>query len=155
MWTLGYIALVALVNVGFAHVPLLPLPSGDMWPPMSLAVGLVFVARDFAQREAGHGVILLAMLAGGALSYAMADPFIAFASVAAFLVSEAADWLLYTVSRRPFHERILWSSALSTPLDSAVFLALIGHLSIWGVAVMTLSKMLGAGAVWSLLRRGR
>jgi queuosine precursor transporter len=152
MWTLGYVALIVLVNYGFSVVPLVPMPTGEMWPPMSLAVGLVFVARDFAQREVGHRV-LLAMLAGCALSYWLADPYVAVASVVAFLVSESADWAFYTLSRRPFHERVLWSSALATPIDSAVFLGMIGHLSEIGVVAMVASKMLGALAVWWVLRR--
>jgi uncharacterized PurR-regulated membrane protein YhhQ (DUF165 family) len=147
-----YIALIVAVNYGFTVVPLVKLPDGTMWPPMSLVVGFIFVVRDFAQREIGHKV-LLAMLAGAALSYVMASPFVAAASVAAFLVSELADWAVYSFTRRPLAQRVLLSSAIGTPLDSAVFLALIGHFSVAGMATMTASKMLGALAVWWLLRR--
>ncbi len=151
-YTLLYIALIVLVNYGFTVVPLVALPGGDMWPPMSLVVGFVFVARDFAQREIGHRVIV-AMLAAGALSYAMAGPAVAAASVAAFLVSEFADWAVYSFTRRPFSDRVLLSSLIGTPIDSAVFLAIIGHLSATAVIVMTLSKMAGAVLVWWRVRR--
>src|SRR5690606_40392935 len=57
-----------IFNVGFVHVPLI-----HGWPPMSLAVGLVFVLRDFAQREVGHKVLFI-MLIGAAISYLMASP---------------------------------------------------------------------------------
>ena len=77
IYSAAYLASMVLVNVGFAYVPLI-----HGWPPMSLAVGLVFVLRDFAQREIGHRVILL-MLAGAVLSYFMASPAIALASCAA------------------------------------------------------------------------
>jgi len=150
--TLGYIGLIVLVNWGFTVVPLVPLLGGEMFPPMSLVVGFIFVARDFAQREVGHWVIP-AMLIGGALSWWMADPFIAVVSVSAFLISEAADWAVYTWTRKPFAQRVLLSSLVGTPLDSAVFLAMIGHLSVTGVVVMTLSKMIGALAVWWMLRK--
>lgn len=146
-----YIALIVAVNYGFSVVPLVPLPTGDMFPPMSLVVGFVFVARDYAQRAVGQWVIP-AMLAAGALSWFMANPYIAVASVTAFLISEFADWAVYTFWRRPFAERVLWSSALGTPLDSAVFLGMIGAFSWTGVVVMTLSKMLGALAVWQVIR---
>jgi hypothetical protein len=153
MLTGAYILSIAAVNYGFEQVPLLPTPWGDMWPPMSLAVGFVFVLRDFAQREVGHGV-LLAVLAGAVLSWLMASPYVAIASATAFLISEVADWGVYTWTRRPLHERILWSSAFGTPIDSAVFLLLIGHFSWSGVALMTASKMLGAAVVaWSIQRR--
>ena len=151
-YTIVYIALIVAVNYGFTVTPLVALPGGEKWPPISLLVGFIFVARDFAQREIGHRVII-AMLAAGALSYIMADPFVAAASVAAFLFSEFADWAVYSFTGRSFADRVLLSSAVGTPLDSVVFLAMIGQFSLVGVAAMTLSKMLGALVVWWMLRR--
>ena len=151
-FTLLYIALIVLVNWGFTVVPLIKLADGTLWPPLSLVVGFIFVVRDFAQREIGHRV-LLAMLVGAVLSYIMANPFVAVASAAAFAVSELADWLVYSVTKRPLSQRILLSSLLGTPIDSAVFLGGIGLLSPAGVAVMTASKMAGALVVWWLIRR--
>ncbi|MDA0305280.1 MAG: hypothetical protein O3B76_03205 [Proteobacteria bacterium] len=151
-YTTLYIALIVAVNYGFTVVPLVEMPGGEKWPPMSLVVGLIFVARDFAQREIGHRVII-AMLLAGVLSYIMASPFVAVASLAAFLVSEFADWAVYSFTGRPLAQRVLLSSALGTPLDSGIFLALIGHFSVIGVVVMTLSKMLGALVVWWMIRR--
>lgn len=150
--TLTYVVLIVVINWGFTVVPLVKMPGGEMWPPLSLAVGFVFVVRDFAQREIGHRV-LLAMLVGAGLSYVMASPYVAIASAAAFLVSEFADWLVYTVTRRPLATRILYSSLLGTPIDSVVFLWGIGHLTVSGVVAMTISKMLGALVVWWLIRR--
>ncbi len=150
--TLVYIALIVAVNYGFTVVPLVKMPGGEMWPPMSLAVGFIFVVRDFAQREIGHRV-LIAMLIGAALSYVMASPYVAIASAAAFLVSESADWLVYTVTKRPLSQRILLSSVVGTPIDSVVFLYGIGHLTVSGVAAMTASKLAGAFIVWWLIRR--
>ncbi|HEC90167.1 MAG TPA: hypothetical protein ENI55_00725 [Alphaproteobacteria bacterium] len=147
-----YMALIVAVNVGFVATPMVALPGGALWPPMSLVVGFVFVARDFAQREAGHRVLLF-MLAGAVLSYLMASPLVAAASTAAFLVGEGVDWGVYTVTKRPFSERILYSSLLGAPLDSIVFLAALGHLSASGVVAMTLSKFFGAVAVWWIVRK--
>jgi len=146
-----YVFLIVLVNYGFSVVPLMPV-LGEMFPPMSLAVGLVFVARDFAQRAIGHRV-WYAMAAAGALSYLMADPFVAVASVVAFAISEAADWGVYSYTKKPFAQRILISSVVSTPLDSAVFLLMIGHFSWLGCLLMTLAKLGGAVVVWHLVRR--
>ena len=150
-FTAFYIILFVLVNWGFTVVPLIPI-LGEMFPPMSLAVGLIFVLRDFAQREIGHKVIG-AMLIGGLLSYFMADPFVAIASVTAFLISESADWAVYTWTKKPFAQRILISSIVSTPIDSAVFLAMIGHFSILAVVLMTISKMIGALIVWKIVHK--
>lgn len=147
-----YIASVVLVNYAFDAAPLVTLPGGELWPPISLVVGFVFVIRDFAQRECGHWV-LAAMLAGGLLSWLMATPAIALASVCAFFTSELTDWAVYTFTGRPFSQRILLSSFLSTPVDSAVFLGMTGLFSVPAVIVMTLSKMAGALIVYWLVRR--
>jgi uncharacterized PurR-regulated membrane protein YhhQ (DUF165 family) len=142
-----YLLAMVATNVGFVHVPL-----WHGWPPMALAVGLVFVLRDFAQREIGHHVILL-MLLGAVLSYVMASPFVAVASCAAYVVGETVEWAIYTWTRRPFRDRMLISCLVATPLDSAVFLGLIGGFSWGAVALMTVSKMLGAFAVYTVLMR--
>ena len=151
-YTILYMALIVLVNYAFTVVPVVALPDGTRWPPISLAVGFVFVVRDFAQREIGHRV-LLAMLAGAALSYALAGAEVAIASAAAFLISELADWAVYSFTRRPLSGRILYSSLVGTPIDSAVFLGGIGLLSGAGLVAMTASKMVGALLVWWLIRR--
>ena len=78
-FTIAYIVSIVAVNIGFVYIPPVPL-LGEMFPPMSLIVGLIFIARDFAQREIGHKV-LGAMAVGAILSYLMADPFVAIASV--------------------------------------------------------------------------
>jgi len=145
-YALAYISAIVAANYGFSVI--------DPWfifgaavPPMTFLVGVVFVLRDYAQRSLGHWVFA-PMLIGVGLSFVLADPFIATASAVAFAISELVDWAIYTWSRRPFRQRILLSSAASTPLDSAVFLLMIGHFSVAGVILMTLAKMVGALIVW-------
>ncbi len=150
-WVALYIGLIVLVNWLFTVVPLVDMGGGEMWPPVALVVGLIFIARDFAQRVVGHWV-LAAMLVAAILSYFLANPFVAYASVAAFAVSELADWLIYSFTKRPFAQRILFSSAVATPIDSIVFLGMLGILSAPGVLAMTASKMVGALIVWYLVR---
>lgn len=147
-----YIALIAGVNWAFAIVPPLVLPGGDLWSPVALLVGFVFVVRDFAQRKVGHH-ILWAMLAGIIISWWMATPQLALASALAFAVGELSDWALFTFTRKPFSERILISSLLGAPLDSLVFLAFIGIASAASVTVMSISKLAGAFLVFLLVRR--
>ena len=55
-FTLAYIVSIALINIGFVYVPLIPI-FDTMYPPMSIIVGLVFILRDYAQKEIGHKVI--------------------------------------------------------------------------------------------------
>jgi|TARA_Y100000296_G_scaffold54875_1_gene63026 hypothetical protein len=142
MWAIIYLVSIVSVNWLFTVIP----PIG-IWQPTSMIVGLTFIFRDLAQRKIGHWVIPV-MLVGGAISYVMADPFVAIASVTAFLISEGVDWLVYTFTKRPLRDRILLSSAVGTPIDSIVFTAMIGILSPINVIVMTASKMVGAIIVW-------
>lgn len=147
-----YIALIVGVNWLFDITPLFELPGGDLWSPASLVVGFVFVVRDFAQRRLGHN-ILWAMLFGCAISWWMASPQLALASALAFAIGELGDWGFYTFTNKPFSQRILISSLLGAPLDSLVFLTLIGIASPIGVTVMTLSKLFGAIIVFMLVRK--
>ena len=164
-----YIAAIVGVNYGFVHVPLVDLGPLGMWPPMSLLVGFVFILRDYAQRSVGHWVIP-GMAAGAVLSYILASPFVAVASATAFAISELINWAVYTTSKkRTFVHRadseqmqaaqmfddmvIVLSSVISTPLDSAVFLIMIGHFSWIGWALMSISKMVGLAVVVSLEKR--
>lgn len=147
-----YVASVVLTNWLFAVVPPVVLPGGEIWPPVSLFVGFVFVIRDFAQRAIGHK-ILFAMLIGAAASYFMAGREIAIASMTAFLVGELLDWAVYSYTGRPFSQRILLSSIVSTPVDTAVFLFCINMLGVGTALIMTLSKLAGAFMVFFLVRR--
>jgi len=154
--TVLYIAAIVAVNWAFTRIEAIPLPVGGalggVWQPVALVVGFVFVLRDFAQREIGHWV-LAAMAVGVVLSYFMADPFVAMASATAFLLSELADWAVYSFTGKPLSQRVLWSSVIGTPIDSAVFLGMIGFLSPGTFLAMTLSKLVGAVIVWALVRR--
>ena len=142
-----YIGSIVVANLGFTYIPMIPLPGGEMFAPMSLLVGFIFVWRDMAQRELGHQV-LVAMIIGAVLSYFLADPFIAVASVVAFAISELVDWAVYSYTKKPIRDRILYSSAIGTPVDSAVFMLMLGFFSWYGFLIMVVSKMLGAGIVW-------
>jgi uncharacterized PurR-regulated membrane protein YhhQ (DUF165 family) len=147
-----YVANIVLVNWLFAVIPPVVLPGGELWPPISLIVGFIFVIRDFAQRAVGHKV-LFAMLLGTLVSYFMAGPEIALASMTAFLVGELFDWGVYSFTGRPFSQRIMLSSVVSTPIDTMVFLYCINMLGIGSVLIMTLSKLVGAFIVFCLVRR--
>ncbi len=149
-YTITYIVSIILVNIGFVYVPMIPM-FGEMFPPMTLVVGLIFILRDFAQREVGHKV-LIAMGIGAILSYIMADPFVAIASVVAFAISEMVDWAVYTYTKRPLGQRILLSSAIGTPIDSAVFLSMLGFFSPVGFLLMVIGKMVAAVIIWWRIR---
>lgn len=147
-----YIVLIACINWIYEFTPLITLPGGDLWSPIDLIVGFVFVVRDFAQQRVGHHV-LWAMLAGIAISWAIVSPELALASAAAFAIGELADWAIFTMTGKPFSQRILFSSLLGAPLDSLVFLALVGLASPVGMAAQIVSKLAGACLVFYLVCR--
>lgn len=144
---IAYVMAILAVNIGFSYVPLIATPIG-MFSPIAIVVGGVFVLRDYVQRAIGHHV-LWGMLIGAVLSWWFADPFVAVASVLAFASSEIADWLLYTVTKKPFHQRVWISSLLSTPIDTGVFLIWIDQMHIGTFVLMVLSKLVAAAIIWT------
>ena len=150
MWTATYILSIVLVNWLFVVVPPLATPVGDL-NLATLVVGSVFVLRDYAQREVGHKV-LMATLTAGIITWFMTSPELAIASLAAFFISEMADWTVFSFTKRPLQNRILISSLISIPLDSFAFLYLSGFLTAPSFSVETLSKAVGVFIVWLMLR---
>ncbi|MFZ4541277.1 MAG: VUT family protein [Rickettsiales bacterium] len=156
-WVYLYVLLIPFVNWSFAHVPTVPLSDGGAWSPMAIVTGLILVVRDFAQREVEHA-IFLPWVIGIAVSFAMAPPEIAIASALAFAVSELVDWLIFTFTKKPLSKRILWSCAISGPIDSTIFLlgadmAMPGVFSWLTLLTSVLSKLSGAVVVYLLLKR--
>lgn len=140
VWSAIYLATIVAINAAFAWRPEL----NALW---SIAVGFVFVTRDLAQRSIGH-YVLVVMGVGVVLSYFLASPFVALASAAAFACSEATDWIVFTVTGRPLRDRILISCAASAPIDSAVFLGLVGLFAPLPFLLQVISKSVAAIIVW-------
>ncbi len=150
-YTIGYIILIILLNMAFSYVPFYQVWGYEL-SPMDSFVGLVYLLRDLSQRELGH-YIFAAMIIGAIASYFLADPKVALASISAFMVGELVDWLVFTFSKRPLKDRLLWSATLSTPVDSMVFLWVIGRFNPLALLIMTLGKMLGVAAIWAYYHR--
>lgn len=157
-WTAGYVGLMPVINWAFAGIPTLPLPDwigGGNWHPFTIVTGLVLVVRDFAQREIRHW-IFAAMAAGLMLSTLTSWIKIVVASGLAFLISETADWAVYTFSKRPLSQRILLSSAVGAPIDQLAFLWLasfaVPGIFAWGSVITGIaSKLAGAYVVSRLV----
>lgn len=114
-------------HVGTACVPhgpcLIPVAPGVMAPSGVLMIGLALVLRDLVQRRLGLHWAMGAILAGAALSAALAPPALVLASALAFLLSEAADLSVYTpLQRRGLVLAVLASGAVGLVVDSLVFL---------------------------------
>ena len=156
-WTLVYVALIPFINWSFTWAPMWTLPWGWAFNPVTVVTGLVLVVRDFAQREVGHRV-LFAMAAALALTVWFAGPELALASGLAFAISELVDWALFTFTRLRLSTRVLLSSALAAPVDSAAFLWLAesirpGQFTVENVTMSIIGKMVGALVIAWIVRR--
>lgn len=130
-WAFLYVALIPFLNWTFGKFSGFDVTNelGGMFGtsakiminPLTIATGMVFVVRDFVQREMGHRVLILMALAV-AWSFYYSWPVIALASGVAFAISETSDWLIFTFTKYRLSTRILLSSALAAPIDTTVFL---------------------------------
>jgi uncharacterized PurR-regulated membrane protein YhhQ (DUF165 family) len=117
-------------NAGVIALPdgthLMPVGFGLMAPSGAYAAGVTFVARDVVQRTAGRAWALGAILVGTLLS-AVVDPRLAIASGTAFLVSELADFGVYTpLEERGFVIAVVASGIVGSVVDSILFLGVAG-----------------------------
>ena len=131
--TLGaYLACVPFANWLIGHagtecIPnspcVVPVGFGLSAPSGVVVIGAALVLRDIVQRTLDIRWSLVAIAVGCALSWVVADPFIATASAAAFLISELADCAIYTpLQRRGLMLAVLASGLAGAVVDSAAFL---------------------------------
>ena len=108
-----------------ARVRLVPVAPGLLAPSGVLAAGAALVLRDAVQRCLGARAALAAVVAGTLLSALVAPGALVLASGTAFLVSELADFAVYTpLQRRGLLLAVVASSAVGLVADSVVFLGL-------------------------------
>jgi queuosine precursor transporter len=138
LYFLAFIACIPVANWMIGHVGTACAPNGPclvpVWPwglqgqPLMapsgvVMVGLALVLRDLVQRRLGRGVGLLSIVAGAALSGAVAPPQLVIASTAAFFLSELADFAVYTpLQARGLVLAVLASSVVGLIADSMLFL---------------------------------
>lgn len=150
MWVALYVIAIVAVNWMFTAIAPWSTPLGDLYLA-NVVVGFIFVLRDYAQREIGHYILFATALAG-VLTWFMVDPAIALASITAFILSETADWGVYTWLRRPLSQRILISAMIAVPLDTLAFQYLAGYLTPAAFLIEMVSKGVGVVIVWYILR---
>ena len=116
-------------NVGTFCVPdgpcIIPVGFGLTAPSGVLVVGLAFVLRDLVQRRLGTWWAVAGILIGAGLSAFLAPPALVMASGTAFLLSEFADFAVYTpLQRKRLILAVFASSLVGLVIDSIVFLYL-------------------------------
>jgi len=140
-WMIGHVGTVCVPN----GPCLLPAAPGIMAPSGVLMIGAALVLRDLVQRRLGVEFGIGAIVVGAALSAALAPASLVIASATAFLLSEFADFAVYTpLARRRLVLAVVASSFAGLVVDSIVFL--------W-LAFGSLDFLLGQiiGKLWMVL----
>lgn len=118
----AYIGCVFGANWATERWGLIDYPWGLQATAGTVFAGLAFTARDFTQDTLGRWAVVVAIIVGAFLSWWVAPAF-AVASGVAFLVSEAADFAIYTPLReREWGVAVLLSNAVGAVVDSWLFL---------------------------------
>ena len=120
----AYVGSVVMANWASAHWPALQVgslivPAGTVW------AGVTLTLRDLLHETLGGRGVLVAIMAGAGLSWWLATPQIAVASVVAFAVSELVDSLVYARLRGQSRlAAVLGSNLVGLLTDSVLFVPL-------------------------------
>jgi uncharacterized PurR-regulated membrane protein YhhQ (DUF165 family) len=124
-WMIGHIGTVCAPD-GPCLLPVFPWSpqGGPMMAPSGVSmIGFALVLRDLVQRRLGRAAALMAIVAGAALSGALAPPQLVVASTAAFFLSELADFAVFTpLQKRGLVLAVLASAVVGLIADSILFL---------------------------------
>jgi len=120
-WMIGNFGSVCQPN----NPCLIPVGFDIMAPSGVLMIGLALVLRDLVQRRLGKVWVIGAIIVGAVLSAIIAPPALVLASTIAFLVSELADFAVYTpLQRKRLILAVFLSGIVGLIIDSLIFLQL-------------------------------
>jgi queuosine precursor transporter len=156
----AYVGLAVLANWLAARY-VWPVGFGYVAPGGVFAIGAVLVTRDWINQLAPKLSLALIPVASG-ISYGVGEAAgwtalqrIALASVAAFCVSEAAEFLVFApVRRRSLTLGVAASGSVGIALDSYVFLSIaFGSLAFFDGQMIGKGEALAAGVLLTAARR--
>lgn len=158
----GFIATILAANYVTTEYGMVPVGFGLMATAGTYFAGLAFILRDAIQDTAGRVWVAALIVIGAGLSFAISAPAIALASGVAFLLSEGADFAIYTpLRRRGYIRAAVASNVVGTIVDTVVFLSIAGFPLWQSFPGQVVGKMLVTGAAVALVvsvrltRRGR
>lgn len=118
-----YIGVVVLANDLSTRYGLVSIGFGLSASAGTYAAGAALGLRDLVQDGLGKFATLGVIAVASIISYLIADPFIATASLAAFATAELCDFAVYTPLRsRGFTRAVLVSNVIGAAVDTVVFL---------------------------------
>lgn len=119
---IGYILTILAANLAITYIGVVPVGLGLMAPAGVYFAGLAFSLRDALQETLGRRWVITAILIGAAVSAGLSAQ-LALASGLAFLLSELADFMVYTpLRRRSWLGAVVASNTVGVIVDSALFL---------------------------------
>ena len=152
-WMIGNVGTVCPEN----SPCLIPVGFDVMAPSGVIMVGLALVLRDLVQRRLGKLWALGAIVVGALLSALIAPQALVLASGAAFLVSELADFAVYTpLQKKRLVLAVFMSGVVGLVVDSILFLQLaFGSLDFLSGQVIgkTWMIVLALPIIWWIRRR--
>lgn len=139
---LAYLATILVANWAITYIGIVPVGFGLLAPAGVYAVGATLTLRDLVQWSLGKRAALVALAVGAVLSYLIADPTVATASAAAFLVSELIDFVVFTWLAPRWATAVFAGGLAGLIVDSALFL-LIAFGSLTFLPGQVLGKLYG------------
>ena len=152
-WMIGNVGTVCPEN----SPCLIPVGFDVMAPSGVIMVGLALVLRDLVQRRLGKLWVLGAIVVGALLSALIAPQALVLASGAAFLISELADFAVYTpLQKKRLVLAVFMSGVVGLVVDSILFLQLaFGSLDFLSGQIIgkTWMIVLALPIIWWIRRR--
>jgi len=152
----GYLACIVGANAALSRWGFVSIGFGLTAPAGVYFAGLAFGLRDAVQEVAGRATTAGAIVVGAALSWWI-EPSFAVASGSAFLLSELADFAIYTPLReRRWVAAVVASNVVGSVVDSLLFLS-IAFNTTGGWVDLTIGKVYmiapAVAIVWFVRRR--
>lgn len=121
----AYVAVVVLANILSTRYGMVSVGFGLVASAGTYAAGLALGLRDAVQDGLGKWGVLGVIAVGSALSFVLASPIIATASLCAFLAAELCDFAVYTPLReRGWAKAVVLSNIVGAVVDTWIFLTL-------------------------------
>ncbi|MFC6154809.1 VUT family protein [Nocardioides yefusunii] len=123
-----YIAAVVAANIVTDRLGLVTVGFGLYVTAGTYAAGFALLARDFVHRYGNRWIAIGTVLLAGGVSWLLASPALAVASVVAFLAAEFIDLAVFIPVRnaKGFVQGAIVSNVVSAPVDTLLFLSLAG-----------------------------
>lgn len=128
---IGLLASIIFANYVTTRFGFIPVGFGLTATAGTFAAGFALALRDLTQDGIGRRAVVAVIFLGAGLSFLISDPFIAVASAVAFLLSELADFAVYTPLRnrsrlgdRRWASAVLASNLVGAIVDTVVFLGI-------------------------------